>query len=95
MRQWPTEDLRDLAVEEWRQVLSGCSGDEIAHGLREWQGKWPPNAQEFLQAAKGSREHRTAAYRVFPKSLPAPKADSEIVRAEMEKMRKVLNGVSS
>ena len=85
--------MRELAVEEWGKRLAGLTGEQIKHGLDAWDDKWPPNAETFRKACLGMGEdwqHRTAAYRPFPRALPKPKANAEKAAAEIEKMRRCL-----
>ena len=92
-QQWPSAELRELAMQEWAERLGELSGEQIKHGLERWDGKWPPNVEEFRKACigdSGDWEHRGQAYKPFPPALPKPKARKEVVDAEMVKIRKML-----
>lgn len=52
------EGIEDLAVEEWSLGLSGLSGEEIRHGLTEYQGNWPPSLPEFKNACLGNQDKK-------------------------------------
>ena len=78
---------------EWRDGLAGLTGEQIAHGLETWTDAWPPSLPEFRDACLGTGdgwEHLGAAYKPFPKALPRPKCDPDVVNAELEKMRQAL-----
>ena len=47
------QGLEDAAVEEWSTGLGGFTGEQIARGLSEWQGDWPPSLPEFKNACIG------------------------------------------
>lgn len=89
----PTDEMASLAMDEWRSGLAGLTGEQIKQGLETWEGEWPPSLPEFKQACIGSQAgltHNTAAYKFSKKALPKPKADPEIVKAELAKMREVI-----
>lgn len=77
---------------EWANGLAGMTGEQIRCGLDTWGEPWPPSLPEFRKACKGKDDwqHRTAAYKPFPRALPKPKADADKARAEIEKMRQCL-----
>jgi len=80
---------------EWRAGLAGVTGEQIRHGLETWQEPWPPSLPEFRHACLGQStgsdwEHSGEAYKRFPKALPKPKADIEVVQSEIAKMRDCL-----
>lgn len=86
-RQYPSEELRELAMAEWAERLAGITGEQIAHGLQHWSGDWPPNVEQFRRACIGDGQHRGAAYRPFPPALPKPKAKPETAAAALAAMR--------
>jgi len=42
--------MEEDAVTEWAEQLSGLTGEQIKHGLVEWDGDWPPSSTEFRKA---------------------------------------------
>lgn len=46
---WSTaiEGIEKVAVNEWAEGLAGLSGDQIKHGLDNWNESWPPSMPEF------------------------------------------------
>lgn len=92
---YPTDEIIRLARAEWAEGLAGLDQRQIAHGLKAWKEDWPPTLPEFRKACIGEQaglSHNTAAYKRFPPALPKPKADPEIVKAELAKMRKMVKG---
>jgi hypothetical protein len=79
------------AVDEWARELAGLSGADIARGLEEWVDDWPPSAPEFRRACLPDRIPE--CHKPF-KTLPAPKASEETVRANIDKMRKLLDAAT-
>jgi len=47
------DGIEEVAVEEWRNRLSGVTGEQIKHGLESWDGDWPPSSEEFKKACNG------------------------------------------
>lgn len=44
------DGVEELAVNEWAERLGGLSGEQIKFGLDNWDGDWPPSADEFKKA---------------------------------------------
>lgn len=66
------------------------TGEQIKRGLDTWNGDWPPSLPEFCRACMGHSDnwqHAGPAYKMHKRRLPKPKADPEIVKAELAKMR--------
>lgn len=91
--QWSTDELQRMAHAEWSARLAGLTGEDIKRGLDTYRGEWPPTVEQFrnacLQTQDADYEHRRM-YQRFPKALPKPKANPEIVRRELAKMREAL-----
>lgn len=51
--QFPTDELRRLALDEWGRGLCSLTFGQIAAGLDRWNGDWPPSLTEFRRAALG------------------------------------------
>ena len=51
---WTTaiEGIEEVAVNEWSEYLHGLTGDDIKHGINNWDNDWPPSAPEFRKACK-------------------------------------------
>jgi hypothetical protein len=79
------EGLEEIAVNEWAQGLAGLTGDQIKNGLDSWKGEWPPSLPEFRSACIPVVEKIHKEY----VKLPAPKTNPEIVKAQIEAMRKI------
>jgi len=39
-------------MREWREVLAGCSAEQLGYALDNWQGEFPPNCYQFRTLAK-------------------------------------------
>lgn len=93
--QFRTEQMVELAINEWGLGLYGLTGDQIANGIDRCRKecKWPPSIAEFVQFAKASDElwqHKGPAYRYVARALPKPKPDPVMVRQNLKAMRSVL-----
>lgn len=83
-----TDDLLQLAMQEWRERLNGLSGEEIAHGLKNLPAGWPPTPMEFRELCQSVT---AACHRPFDKSRALElKADKELAKAEKEKILLIL-----
>lgn len=47
------EGIEEQAVNEWAEGLAGLTGEQIANGLKVWDGDWPPSMPEFQKACTG------------------------------------------
>lgn len=48
--QIPNAEMVRLAAAEWADGLAGLTNEQIAEGLAEWDGDWPPSLPEFRKA---------------------------------------------
>ncbi len=65
-----------MAMEDWGQVLSSCSGAEIKHGLETWRSEYPPNVRQFETACKSAT--RLGAHELYQPE-PDPVQDPDAV----------------
>lgn len=82
-------------VVEWQEVLANCTADEITHGLETWDSEFPPNVMQFRTRCKTNDtwQHKSAAYKPFPKALPKPKSKESVVNKAFAKMRQVIKQI--
>lgn len=86
-----TDELLNLAVEEWSERLHGLTGDDIKRGLDNLTGEWPPTPHQFRELCIGDEKHKTGAYKPFDKSRALElKPSKEIARAGMAKAKAML-----
>ena len=86
--------IEERAVQEWAEGLAGLNGNDIKHGLDNWDNQWPPGMDEFKKCCLGITddmwEHHSAAYKTKnQKALPIMKAQESIVNKEREKLKKL------
>ncbi len=62
-------------MNEWRQVLRKCTGEEIKHGFEVWDSEHPPNVYQFKHACLSLRH--SGSHKQF-KALPKPEPDKEL-----------------
>lgn len=75
-------DLDPAAVKaDWAEVLSGLSGEAIAHGLRCLPEDRPPNAMQFRRLCYIARPP------VFGRALPAPMPNIQKIRELVAHLR--------
>jgi hypothetical protein len=48
------EGIEETAISEWSEKLTGLTGENIKQGFDSWNNDWPPSADEFVRACKGS-----------------------------------------
>lgn len=88
--QWPTDEMQRMAMAEWSERLADLDGETIKRGLQAYRGEWPPTVEQFRNACRdvvADYEHRRM-YQRFPRALPKPRANPDIVRRELANMRK-------
>jgi len=80
--------IEERAVLEWAKGLNGLSGEQIKHGLDNWNCDWPPTMNEFKQCCNPRIE---PCHKEFDKKLLLPrlKASDEVVEKQREKLRKL------
>lgn len=105
MHKWtsglPTGDKGlEVMRREWGERLEGLIGEQVATGLREWKGAWPPSVDEFRSACEQSN-HRDGGYRAGmyserPVGLPEPQAVKdkrrEVGLKRVAEIKKMLRG---
>ena len=84
---YPSHELRTLAIEEWSRMLGGLSAEEIRRGLDTWKGEWPPTAGEFRSVCEPIR--KKAAHKLF-QALPRPEPSREEGLRHIAKMKEML-----
>ncbi len=75
----------DMTMDDWGQVLSSCSGEEIKHGLETWKSEYPPNVRQFQTACKSAT--RLGAHELY-KAEPDPVQDPEAAEKAITTMKK-------
>ena len=89
------DGIEERAVKEWSEGLAGLNGNDIKHGLDNWDNQWPPAMDEFKKCCLGIAddkwEHHSAAYKTSDtvKALPIKKAQETVVDEHREKLRKL------
>lgn len=100
MQKWTSsiEGIEELAINEWSDVLSGITGDQVKHGLNEWKEDWPPTAHQFRSACIGEQKdwkHKGQAYQLIDKShMLENTASHETARSAIHRMREMLRGAT-
>lgn len=88
-----TDELLDLAIEEWSERLAGLTGDELAYGLSVLKSEWPPTPMDFLALCTNQDDaiHNTAAYKPFERNADKKRIqqdrDKSIGRKALDEMR--------
>lgn len=93
----PLEGIQDRAVREWATGLYGLSGEQIKHGLDNWDSDWPPSLPEFVKCCLNisdvTEEHwqhkRQSASFARVNLMLTKNPDMKIVNNEREKLRKL------
>lgn len=83
---WVSSYGADDADDTWLRGLGGITPNEVAGALSacvERGDPWPPTLPEFRALCRAPKERResAAAYREFPKALPAPPPTGERLAA--------------
>lgn len=92
-----SDEIRELAMADWREELAGLTDDEIMIGLGQLPASWPPTSGEFKVLCQPSKqksvEHNTRAYLPFEKQkqLEAPR-DRLLAKNKLNEMRRILKG---
>lgn len=79
---WEGLDLRDVK-EDWAHELKGIKPETVAHGLKNLPDK-PPTVKDFINACKGAPE-------IVLQRLDPPKANPEVMRVALEKLKQYTN----
>ena len=90
--QYPKE-IYLLAQKEWLEMLGKCTPGDIRRGLENWTNDWPPNVMEFAKACKPPAETPALPmYREWKTPRLLPRVDKETAKANLAKLRQILNG---
>lgn len=80
------DGVEEEAIVEWGRGLGGLTGEQIKHGLEQWQEDWPPCMSEFVNACKDKKE---ACHQPFPQ-LEVKRSDKETASKAIQEMRKAI-----
>ena len=78
---WEGLDIADVK-DDWEHELKGVKPETVAHGLKNLPDK-PPTVKDFINACKGAPE-------VILQRLDPPRANPELVKAEIAKAKALL-----
>ena len=85
--QFGTQEMTDAAMKEWGQYLGELKPEQIKRGLANLPD-FPPSLPAFKNLCLVADSlHNSAAYRMFGKALPKPKADPAIAADALKKIR--------
>lgn len=82
-----TEEQVQMAMKIWARRLSSCTGEQIAHGLKTWEGEYPPTVMAFKALCKAA--DKIPAHQPYI-ALPKPEPDRKLAARAIEEIRKCL-----
>jgi len=90
--QFSDERVLKLAIAEWQDILKNCDAEDIAHGLQEYRGMYPPNAIQFLDACMKHDRLPAPCYKDYddaydPKALQELKSDQSTGKSYLDKIK--------
>jgi hypothetical protein len=88
--QFSDERVLKLAMAEWQDILKNCDKADIAYGLQDYRGVYPPNAMQFLEACLNHDRLPAPCYKEYesdPNALEQLKSDQKTGRSFLDKIK--------